>query len=177
MGRDRGHVFKKPSAWVERFAALVPPDTTVLDVACGDGRHSRFFLARGNPVTAIDRDMVLDDAPGLTRLEIDLETGAPWPLGEQRFGGVVVTNYLYRPLFRALIRAVAPGGVLIYETFARGNERFGRPRNPIHLLERGELLDLVFGRLSVVAFEDIAVGGGRPAMIQRICAVAPDRVG
>ena len=175
MGRDRAHVFKTPSAWVERFAALIPPGSAVLDVACGEGRHSRFFLERGHPVTAIDREMVLDEMTGLTRLEADLETGTPWPLAEQRFGGVVVTNYLYRPQFQTLIRSVAPGGVLLYETFARGNERFGRPRNPDHLLERGELLDAVFGRLSVVAFEDIAVSEPRPAMIQRICAVAPDR--
>ena len=175
MGRDRAHVFKTPSPWVERFAALVPPGETVLDVACGNGRHARLFLERGHPVTAIDREMTLDDAPDLARIEADLETGASWPLGDARFGGVVVTNYLYRPLFPVLIRSVAPGGVLLYETFARGNERFGRPRNPDYLLERGELLDAVFGRLSVVAFEDVAVSEPKPAMIQRICAVAPDR--
>ncbi len=177
MGRDRAHVFETPSTWVERFAALVPTGEGVLDVACGNGRHARLFLDRGHPVTAVDRAMTLDDTPGLARIEADLESGAPWPLGEQRFGGVVVTNYLYRPLFRTLIRSVAPGGVLIYETFARGNERFGRPRNPDHLLERGELLDVVFGKLSVVAFEDVAVAEPKPAMIQRICAVAPDRAG
>jgi len=177
VGRDRAHVFKTPSPWVERFAALVPPGAAVLDVACGNGRHSRLFLSLGHAVTAIDREMVLDDAPGLTRIEADLEIGAPWPVGERRFGGVVVTNYLYRPLFPTLIRAVAPGGVLIYETFARGNERFGRPRNPDHLLERGELLDAVYGKLSVVAYEDVAVSEPKPAMIQRICAVAPDREG
>ena len=131
------------------------------------------------PSTWVERFAALVyQGPGLVaRIKADLESGAPWPLGDARFGGVVVTNYLYRPLFPVLIRSVAPGGVLLYETFARGNERFGRPRNPDHLLERGELLDVVFGRLSVVAFEDVAVSEPTPAMIQRICAVAPDRAG
>ena len=163
-----------PSAWVERFAALVPPGATVLDVACGAGRHARLFLSRGHPVTAVDRDTSrLEPSPGAPRLtvvEADLETG-PWPLGDSRFGGVVVANYLHRPLFAALIAAVAPGGALIYETFADGNERLGKPRNPDHLLRPGELLDAVRGSLRVVAYEALEVTTPRPAVVQRMCAV------
>ncbi len=166
-----------PSLWVDRFAPMVPQGASVLDLACGGGRHARLFLGRGHPVTAIDRDLsrleVARDAPGFTAIEADLEDGAPWPPGAARFGGIVVTNYLYRPLFDTLFAALEPGGVLIYETFAKGNERFGRPRNPVHLLDAGELLEAVRGHLRVVAYEDVEVGGKRPAMIQRICARAP----
>ncbi len=163
-----------PSAWVERFAALVTEGATVLDVACGAGRHARLFQARGHPVTAVDRDSSrLEPGPGapaITVVEADLEA-APWPLGDVRFGGVVVTNYLHRPLFAALIAAVAPGGALMYETFALGNERFGKPRNPDHLLRPGELLEAVRGNLRVVAYEALEVATPRPAVVQRICAV------
>lgn len=166
-----------PSPWVERFAPLVPDGTPVLDLACGRGRHTRLFLGRGHPVTAIDRDVSLLDpptgTPGLTVIAADLEGGAPWPLEGIRFGGVVVANYLFRPLFPALIGALIPGGVLIYETFAMGNARFGKPRNPDHLLQPGELLEVVRGHLRVIAFEDFEVRAPRPAMIQRICARAP----
>jgi SAM-dependent methyltransferase len=147
----------------------------VLDLACGMGRHSRLFLARGHRVTAIDRDLTgiadLIGAPGLEAVEADLEDGRPFPLAGRRFAGVVVTNYLYRPLFPALVAAVAPGGVLIYETFARGNEDFGRPRNPDHLTKPGELLEAVRGRLRVLAYEDLIDRTPKPAARQRICAV------
>ncbi len=166
-----------PSPWIERFAPLAPAASPVLDVACGGGRHTRLFLARGHAVTAIDRDVSqLDaprDAPGLTVVEADLESGGPWPLGDARFGAVVVANYLHRPLFPHLVAALAPGGALIYETFAEGNERFGRPRNPDHLLRPGELLEAVRGKLRVVAYEDVELGAPRPAAVQRICAVSP----
>ncbi len=177
MGRDSPH---KPilalSAWVERFASFVPVGAPVLDVASGDGRHARLFLARGHPVTAVDRDASRFEPPSgepeITVVETDLETG-PWPLADARFGGVVVTNYLHRPLFPALVATVAPGGVLIYETFAEGNERLGKPRNPDHLLRPGELLEVVRGTLRVVAYEEIEMKTPRPAMKQRICAVCP----
>ncbi len=163
-----------PSAWVERFAALVPAGGPVLDLACGGGRHTRLFLARGHPVTAVDRDVsALDDLgerADLQRLQADLEDGRPFPLAGRRFAGIVVTNYLYRPLFPALIAALAPGGVLLMETFAQGNERFGRPRNPDHLLRPGELLEVVRGLLRVIAYEDVIVDTPRPAAVQRICA-------
>lgn len=165
-----------PSPWVLRFAPLVPAGAPVLDLACGPGRHVRLFLARGHPVTAVDRDLSQldagDDRGRLTRIEADLEAPGGWRPPAGVFGGVVVTNYLHRPLFPALIAALAPGGALIYETFAKGNERFGRPRNPDHLLEPGELLERVKGRLSPVAFEEVEVAAPRRARIQRICAVA-----
>lgn len=169
-GRSGGR--SPPSPWVERFAPCLPGGA-VLDVACGSGRHVRLFLARGHPVVALDRDLSgLPAHPLLEAIAFDLETGAPWPLGARRFAGVVVTNYLHRPLFPALLGAVAPGGLLIYETFALGNERFGPPRNPDHLLRPGELLEVVRGRLEVIAYEHLAVAEPRPAVLQRIAARA-----
>ena len=156
------------SPWVARFAPLVRRQGSVLDVACGGGRHCRHFLARGHAVTGIDRDLGGTDAAGAELIAADLENGAPWPLPGRRFDAVVVTNYLWRPLFPALRGALAEGGVLIYETFAAGNEAYGRPRSPDFLLQRGELLALAHG-LTVVAFEDGVVADR--AVVQRICAV------
>ena len=163
------------SPWVGRFADLVPAAGAVVDVAAGAGRHTRFFLGRGHPVVAVDRDVsALDDLRGDTRLtivEADLEDGS-WPMGERRFAGVVVTNYLHRPLLPILVAAVAAGGCLIYETFAIGNERFGRPSNPDFLLRPGELLEAVRGRLQVVAYENLEISEPRLAVVQRIAAHA-----
>jgi SAM-dependent methyltransferase len=162
------HLSTIPSAWVERFVNLVRPGGSVLDLAAGGGRHSRLFLGRGHAVLAVDRDVTnLMPAPGLEILQADLED-APWPLGARQFDGIVVTNYLHRPLLPLLVAAVAPGGALIYETFAVGNERFGRPRNPDFLLKPGELLEAVRGHLTVRAYEHCEVPG---AVIQRIAAV------
>jgi hypothetical protein len=126
-------------------------------------------------VLAVDRDLSsvadLRGDPGCELVEADLESGAPSPFAGREFGGVVVTNYLWRPLFGALVAAVAPGGALIYETFGRGNERIGHPRNPDFLLEPGELLDAVRGELRVAAYEDVVVDTPRPAAVQRIAAV------
>lgn len=163
-----------PSPWVVRFAPLIPAGEA-LDLACGGGRHARLLLALGHRVTAVDSDLSgladIEDAR-LTRVEADLEAG-PWPLAG-RFAGVVVANYLHRPLLARILAALASGGVLIYETFARGNERFGRPRNPDYLLVPGELLDLARrGGLRVLAYEDLELGAPRPACVQRICARAP----
>ena len=160
-----------PSPWIERFALLVPAGGTVLDVACGSGRHSELFLSQGCHVTAIDRDVSrLHPQPGLEIIEADLEQGASLPTAERRFDAVVVANYLHRPLLPALIQAVAPQGLLLYETFAVGNERFGRPSNPNYLLKHGELLDAVHGKLRVLAYEDITVEQPNPAAVQRIAA-------
>ncbi|MBC7908653.1 MAG: class I SAM-dependent methyltransferase [Rhodospirillaceae bacterium] len=156
------------SPWVARFTPLVSPGGAVLDVACGGGRHSRLFLARGHAVTAIDRDITHTDTPGAELIAADLEDGSPWPLPGRSFAALVVTNYLWRPLFPALLAALAPDGVLIYETFAQGNERFGSPRNPDFLLARGELLRIAAG-LTVVAYEDGVVEDR--AVVQRLCAV------
>ena len=165
------------SRWVARFAYLVARTGPVLDLAAGGGRHSRYFLARGNRIVALDRDVTaladLAAHPAAEVIAADLETGARWPLGERRFVGVIVTNYLYRPILPMIINAVAPGGALIYETFAAGNERFGKPSNPAFLLTPGELLVAVRDRLRVVAYEDLEVAEPRPAMVQRIAAVAP----
>ena len=171
-------VLDEPSPWVARFAPLVREGAPVLDIACGGGRHSKVFLDRGHPVTALDRDLsrlaVARDSPGFTALESDLEDGGPWPLEGRLFGVVVVTNYLYRPLFPSIIAGLEPGGVLIYETFALGNERFGRPRNPDYLLKPGELLEAVRGKLIVTAYEDIERPPPKRARIQRICAHSPN---
>ena len=170
------HLGSPPSAWVVRFASMVPEGAPVLDLACGGGRHTRLFADAGHPVTAVDIDLdKLGDLAGHPRVEpirADLEGGDPFPLPGRVFGGVVVTNYLHRPLLEDLVAAVAPGGVLIYETFAEGNEMLGgRPRNPDFLLRHGELLDLARGRLRVVAYEDVVVAEPKPAAVQRICAV------
>jgi SAM-dependent methyltransferase len=161
---------------VVRWTAEVPAGGEVLDLACGAGRHATFLAARGYAVTAVDRDAallaVLEGSAGITTMLADLE-GAPWPLPGRRFSGIVVTNYLHRPLFPALLEAVAAGGVLIYETFAAGNERYGRPSNPDFLLRPGELLEVVRGRMRVLGYEDVFVTAPQPAMVQRICARAP----
>lgn len=142
------------SAWTRRWAHLVTPGGTVLDVAAGSGRHSAFFAARGHAVTAVDRDAAaLQAIAGVaTAIVADLE-GGPWPLPGRRFDAVVVTNYLWRPLLANVLDAVAPGGVLLYETFAAGNETVGRPSRPDFLLARAELLGVAAG-LHVVAYED-----------------------
>ena len=164
------------SEWVVRFAPLVGPSGSVLDVACGNGRHTRFFLSRGHEVVAVDIDLSkaadLEASPQVRLIEADIERN-PWPLSGARFNAVVVTNYLHRPLLGRLVQAVAPEGVLIYETYARGNERWGRPSNPDFLLRPGELLEAVRGRLRVIAYEDVTVTKPRPAAVQRICAIAP----
>jgi SAM-dependent methyltransferase len=166
---------EEPSAWVARFAPMVPEGGTVLDVACGAGRHARMFRDRGHPVVVLDRDVVkVSDMAADPDVEIvarDLESGRPWPLEGRTFAGVVVVNYLHRPLFPALVRSVAPGGVLIYETFAAGNERFGRPRNPDFLLHREELLISVRPELQVIAFEDLEEQAPRHAVKQRVVAL------
>lgn len=161
-----------PSAWVRRHAALVVPGGPVLDVACGSGRHAALFAAQGHPVTAVDRDISrLPPHPAIEAVEADLEDGSPWPLADRKFAGIVVANYLHRPLFPVLIDALAPGGALIWETFAAGNENYGRPRNPDFLLREGELLAAVAGRLRVVAYEAGLVRRPDPAVVQRIAAM------
>ncbi len=160
------------SAWVQRWSHLVPPGAPVLDVACGSGRHMRWFREQGHPVTGIDRspDAVAAVAELGEALAADLEN-APWPLPGRSFGGVVVTNYLWRPLFPALLGSVASGGALIYETFAAGNETVGRPARPEFLLQPGELLQLCEG-LRIVAYEDGFIADP-PRFVQRIAAVRP----
>jgi len=138
----------------------------VLDVACGAGRHARLFAARGLDVVAVDRDA--QDIPGVRFVQADLESG-PWPFAGQRFAAIVVTNYLHRPLFPTLEGALEEAGVLIYETFMVGNEKFGRPANPAFLLRQGVLLQALPG-LTPIAFEQGYVERPKAAMIQRLCA-------
>ena len=168
-----------PSPWIVRFAALVTAGAPALDLACGQGRHARFLLERGHPVTAVDIDVSgledLGDHPRLEIVRADLEDGSPWPLAGRRFGAVVVTNYLWRPLFAHIIDAVAKDGLLLYETFAAGNEAYGRPSNPDFLLRPGELIELVRGRLQIVAYEHGYEQQPRPMVRQRICAVLGER--
>jgi len=163
-----------PSAWVARFAALVPAGGRVLDLACGGGRHARLFAERGCTVLAVDRAAeaiaALRGVAGIEAVGMDLEREA-WPLAGRVFDAVVVTNYLHRTHFEAMLGCVRPGGVLIYETFMMGNERFGKPSSPAFLLVPGELLQRVAGRFAVVAFEQGETDVPRPAMVQRLCAL------
>jgi SAM-dependent methyltransferase len=168
------HIVGEPSAWVVQHAALVPIGGPVLDIAAGGGRHAKFFAARGHKVTALDRDIsVLEGIEGVDAVAVDLEDGSPWPLLGRQFAAVVVTNYLHRALFSALAASVAPGGALIYETFARGNERYGKPSNPDFLLRDNELIEAFAPALRVVAYEHRFVETPKPAMIQRLAGVRP----
>lgn len=157
-----------PSPWLTRWMPLAPPGASVLDVACGWGRNLRWMRDAGYRVTGIDRDTsTLSDMKGEEIIKADLEDGSPWPLPGRTFDVVLVSRYLYRPLFPVLEESVAKGGLLIYETFMEGNEAHGRPRNPDHLLKHGELLT-AFPHLSVVAFEQGAVETCGTGIIQRI---------
>jgi SAM-dependent methyltransferase len=156
-----------PSDWVVRWAPRVARGP-VLDVACGNGRHSSFFRDLGFEVVAVDRQRA--EVEGIRFVEADLESGNPWPFPDQRFGAIVVTNYLHRPLFSHLRESLAGGGLLIYETFMAGNERFGRPSNPDFLLKPGELRE-AFSGLEELGFEAGEVERPKRAMVQRICAL------
>lgn len=160
-----------PSPWVRRWIGFIRPGGCVLDLACGSGRHARFLAELGFEVDAVDRDPSLFAAPppGVRLRGADLE-GGPWPYEGRRFDAVVVANYLHRPLLPILAASLEPGGVLVYETFARGNEGFGKPSNPAFLLAPGELLEAVRGKLRVLGYEDMVVEEPRPAAVQRICA-------
>ncbi|SDY31486.1 Methyltransferase domain-containing protein [Collimonas sp. OK242] len=174
------------SPWISRFGGLIPISAgTVLDLACGNGRHALWLAQRGLQVLAVDRNPELlaeIDAAGISAIatrRIELEAGPSDALAAlfqaDRFSAVVVTNYLHRPLFPAILGSVAKQGVLLYETFAAGNEQFGKPSNPDFLLQPGELLALLAadaaGSWRVVAFEDGYAAGPKPAMVQRICAI------
>lgn len=169
-----------PSPWVVRFAPAIAHGGQVLDLACGQGRHARHLRDLGYSVTALDRDAAalaaLEGEPRIEVLCADVESG-PWPFAPGNFDGLVVTNYLHRPLFPRLIDALRPGGVLIYETFAQGNERYGRPSNPEFLLAPGELLERLGAGLLVAAFEQGIVERPKPAAIQRVCAIRTDTPG
>lgn len=165
------------SPWVTRFAPLVTSGEA-LDLACGSGRHTRMLAARGLRVVALDRnaELLAPLAGGNVQTwEHDLEAeDAVWPFEAGRFSLIVVTNYLHRPLFADLARSLAPDGVLIYETFAQGNQAYGKPSNPAFLLAPEELLGLAReGGLQVLAYEDGHVDRPMPAQVQRLCAAGP----
>jgi SAM-dependent methyltransferase len=164
------HDTQEPSAWIERWAHLVPVAGAVLDVACGQGRHMRYFAARGHRVIGVDRDPgAIAQAQGVGEaLLADIENG-PWPFAGRLFDGVIVTNYLWRPLVPAILDSVAPGGTLIYETFAAGNQTVGKPSRPDFLLEPGELLRACQA-LRVVAYEDGFLSSP-DRFVQRVAAV------
>lgn len=166
-----------PSSWITRWTHLLAPGCTVLDVACGSGRHLQWFATRGHTVLGVDQDIAAASSlvPAAQLQQADIEN-APWPLldseGQPRqFGAVIVTNYLWRPLWPVLLQSLAPGGLLLYETFAAGNETVGRPARPDFLLQPGELLQLC-APLQVVAYENGFLS--EPArFVQRIAAFAP----
>lgn len=164
------HANLPPSPWVRRWSHLVAPGADVLDVACGSGRHVRWFAQHGCRVTGVDRDAAaVDTLRGLAEVRVaDLE-GAAWPLPGRRFDAVIVTNYLWRALLPRIIDSLAPGGVLIYETFALGQASIGKPSKPEFLLRPGELLVAAEG-LRIVAFED-GFEGDAQRFVQRIVAI------
>ena len=165
------HGLEPASDWVQRWSHLVPAGGTVLDVACGAGRHVRWFVARGCRVTGIDRDATaVEPLRDLAEIQVaDIENGS-WPWPARSFDAVVVTRYLWRPLLPTLVASVAPGGTFIYETFAQGNETVGRPANPEFLLRPGELLDALRPALRVVAYEDGFLDAP-PRFMQHVVAV------
>jgi SAM-dependent methyltransferase len=168
------HDVETPSPWVTRWAGCIKAEGRVLDVAAGNGRHSRYLASLGYSVEAVDRDPAaregLRGTPGVYARVADLEK-APWPYTGERFDGIVVTNYLFRPMLPLLVDSLPFGGVLIYETFAAGNERYGRPSNPAYLLQPGELLEVARNAMRVIAYEDVIVSEPKPAAVQRLCAV------
>jgi SAM-dependent methyltransferase len=169
------HQSEKPLDWVARFASLVKSGGTVLDLACGKGRHAHYLAGLEYQVTAVDRDISnigkAETARNIELIEADLEDGSPWPLGSRRFDAIVVTNYLYRPLFPTIIDTLEEDGILIYETFSLGNEDYGRPSNLNFLLKPGDLLSVCSDRLRLIAYEEGVLETPSPAVKQRICAI------
>lgn len=164
-----------PSPWIVRHLQHIPQSGLVLDLACGSGRHTRLLAGCGYRVLAVDRNSEalagLQGVAGVKTAELDLE-GNDWPLAGQRFAGIVVTNYLWRPRLPDLLALLTPGGVLIYETFMLGNEAFGKPSNPDFLLQPGELRAVaVAAGLREIVFEEGYVASPKPAVCQAICAI------
>lgn len=165
------HGQEPTSRWVKRWTHLIPTGGAVLDLACGHGRHMRHFAALGHPVTGVDRnpEAIASVSPIGEAIGADIENG-PWPLEGRTFSGVVVTNYLWRPLWPQILASLAPNGVLIYETFSAGNETIGKPSRPDFLLRPAELLS-VCQHLRVVAYEE-GFSDEPARFVQRIVAVS-----
>ena len=163
-----------PSEWVMKFAPLIASGGSVLDLACGNGRHALWLAGQGYSVDAIDRNAeavaAMTGMPNINILIADLETADGYEFAH-RYDGIIVSRYLHRPLLKTLAEILKPGGVLIYETFMQGNERYGKPSNPDFLLKPGELQDIYSPLLNIVAFEQGEVDLPKPAVMQRICAV------
>jgi len=172
MNIDKMHV----SQWVSKYVSLIEAGGEVLDVACGEGRHTRLLFSRGYKTVAVDKTLSgvkdLKDNAQIHQIQADLELGE-WPFTSNCFAGIIVTNYLHRPLFPCLIDSLARGGVLVYETFAAGNEKYGRPHNPDYLLQENELLQAFAPHLDVIAFEQSAESQPSPGVRQRICCRLP----
>ena len=164
---------EQPSNWVTRFAPMIEAGGRVLDLACGNGRHSNFLGSAGFSVTAVDRKIskISQDSKQIRWIEHDLEKDDQFLFQNQYFMGVVVTNYLYRPLIPAIINVLDKNGILIYETFSLGNEQYGRPSNPDFLLKPGELFSACSEKLRVIAYEEGTIKGPKPSVKQRICAI------
>jgi SAM-dependent methyltransferase len=164
------------SPWIEKYAHQIPLEKPVLDLACGKGRHSLYLLDAGYKVTAVDIDItsisVFQGLDGLSVVQADLEKQS-WPFSRDAFSGIVVVNYLWRPLFVDIVAALAPGGLLLYDTFMRGNERYGHPRNPDYLLAPGELQEIFGERLEVIDFFEGYVEEPKSAYRQSIAARKP----
>ncbi len=172
--QDRAHRASEPAPWVVRFLAPLEPGARVLDLACGGGRHLRGALARGHAVTGLDRDLSgvkdLEGADNVRLIEADLEQPGAFPLRGEVFDAVIVTNYLWRPILGDIAACVGARGLLVYETFARGNERCGKPKNPDYLLEPNELLEAFAPHLAVIAFEHGLAERPHPRLVQRLAA-------
>jgi SAM-dependent methyltransferase len=172
------HGLHEPSKWVGRYLPGVKKGGSILDVACGAGRHMRVALELGYTVTGIDKDLSQVEDLGARSdvglVEADLESGRAFPLKDMAYDGVIVTNYLWRPILADIIGCVADDGVFIYETFAHGHERHGKPVNPDFLLNNNELLEAALPRLCVVAYEHGLRGGKKPKIVQRIAACGPE---
>ena len=172
---DDHHQQSGPAETIVRWSPLVKPGARVLDVAAGGGRHALWFAERDAAVTAVDRDttsLLARPHANIRAVEADLEN-APWPFAGEQFDAVVIVNYLWRSLLPQLIDSVAPDGLLMYETFASGNEQFGRPRNPDFLLRRGELIEAIGSELIVLEYAHGPIGRPPRAVRQRLLAQRP----
>ena len=163
-----------PEEWVKKHIHLIPEKSTVADIACGKGRHTRLLLRRGFFVVAFDKDVSglrdIPPTPNLRVVEVDLEADNECLKHPKEFSAIIVVNYLHRPLFDNLIHALKPGGILIYQTFMVGNERYGRPHNTDYLLKENELSTRLEAEFRIIEFDQGYIEYPKPAVIQKICA-------
>lgn len=162
------------SEWVRRYYRQFPKNGFILDLAGGTGRHARFLSQKGFKILLVDNQISkakdLQNVEGIKLVECDLEDGNSLPFPASTFQGIVVTNYLYRPIFPQLLCLLEVGGILIYETFAVGHEKYGRPTNPDYLLKSGELINLVSPQMRVIAYEEHSITRPTKAYVQSLVA-------